>query len=88
MSSIKDLIKIGLVQVGEELIWKRRVQGVSHIAVINSDGTLRTSDGKLHKTPSGAAKHLNANKPVDGWLAWKLKRNNVSLADLRQKNKD
>lgn len=87
MSSIKDLMKMGLIQVGDELIWKRRVQGVSHTAVITSDGTLKTSDGKLHKTPSGAAKHLNANKPVDGWLAWKLQKSNVSLAELRHEIK-
>ena len=83
MTSVKELIKLGLIQVGDELIWKRRVQGVIHTAVINGDGTLKTTDGKSHKTPSGAAKHLNANKPVDGWLAWKLKRSNVSLAELR-----
>lgn len=87
MSSVKELMKLGLVQDGEELIWNRRVQRVSHTAVVNPDGTLKTLDGKVHKTPSGAAKHLNANKPVDGWLAWKLKRSNLSLAELRQKLK-
>jgi hypothetical protein len=84
MATVKDLLKLGLVQSGDELSWKRRVQGVTHSATINADGTIRTSDGKFHKTPSGAAKHLNSNKPVDGWLAWKLKKSNVSLADLRQ----
>jgi hypothetical protein len=85
MSSVKDLIKAGLVQVGDELVWKRRVQGVSHSAIINSDGTIKTSDGKLHRTPSGAAKHLNSNKPVDGWLAWRLRQSNSSLAELRKR---
>lgn len=84
MSSVKELLKLGLIQEGEELIWKRRVQKVSHAAVVNRDGTLKTSDGKSHKTPSGAAKHLNGNKPVDGWIVWKVKRSNVSLAEIRE----
>jgi hypothetical protein len=31
-----------------------------------------------------AAKHLNGNKPVDGWLVWKIKNTGQSLASLRQ----
>jgi hypothetical protein len=51
---------------------------------LNADGTITTTDGKKHKTPSGAAKHLNGNKPVDGWLAWKVKSSGLSLSTLRE----
>ena len=57
----------------------------AHTAVISKDGLLTTTDGVSHKTPSGAAKHLNGNKPVDGWIAWKSKTNGASLAQLRAK---
>lgn len=48
------------------------------------NGTITTSDGAIHKTPSGAAKHLNGNKPVDGWHTWKIKSSGVRLSELRE----
>jgi hypothetical protein len=84
MSKIVDLIKKGDLIAGTELIWNRRVAKQIHIAIINQDGSISTSDGVRHKTPSGAAKHLNGNKPVDGWLAWKVKSSGLSLSTLRE----
>jgi len=88
MANIKDLIKAGLVKEGTELIWIRRVAKEQHIATINSGGTITTADGLVHKTPSGAAKHLNSNKPIDGWNAWKLRVGGNSLSELRSKLKN
>lgn len=85
MANIKDLLKAGLVQDGTELIWNRKVAKQKHIATINSKGTITTADGSVHKTPSGAAKHLNSNKPIDGWNAWRLKDGGFSLSELRSK---
>ena len=85
MANTMDLLKAGLLKENEILIWKRRVQGSTHEAHILSDGLILTSDGKSHKTPSGAAKHLNGNKPVDGWIAWRVKDSGASLAELRAK---
>ena len=82
---IMDLVKRGLISPGTKIVWKRRIQQQEFVAVIGSDGSITTSDGKKHKTPSGAAKHLNGNKPVDGWLAWKLQSTGESLADIRNK---
>lgn len=84
MASIKDLLKANLVTGGTELIWKRRQAKKIHTALINSNGTISTSDGVIHKTPSGAAKHLNGNKPVDGWNTWKIKSTGQALSELRK----
>ena len=84
MSKVMDLLKKGDLSAGTELIWNRKVAKQIHIAVINQDGSISTSDGVRHKTPSGAAKHLNGNKPVDGWLAWKVKSSGLSLSTLRE----
>jgi hypothetical protein len=81
---IIDLIKKGSLNAGQELIWNRRVAKQIHLATVNQDGSITTADGVKHKTPSGAAKHLNGNKPVDGWLAWKIKSTGVSLASMRE----
>jgi hypothetical protein len=85
MVSIKDLLRSNLVVGGAELIWKRTKTKQTFIAVLNSNGTITTSDGAIHKTPSGAAKHLNGNKPVDGWNTWKIKSSGISLSELREK---
>jgi hypothetical protein len=85
MSKVVDLIKSGTLNVGQELVWNRRVAKETHLATVNQDGSITTADGIKHKTPSGAAKHLNGNRPVDGWLAWKVKSSQVSLAELRAK---
>ncbi|TSA21086.1 MAG: hypothetical protein D4R69_03770 [Actinomycetales bacterium] len=83
MSNLIDLINAGSINAGEELIWKRRAENQGHFAVVNLDGSISTSDGIKHRTPSGAARHLNGGRPVDGWLTWKLKRTGKSLSSLR-----
>ena len=84
--NINDLVKSQVLKVGDELIWHRKSLNVQHSAKIVAGGKIETADGVSHKTPSGAAKHLNGNKPVDGWHAWKLKSSNVPIATLREKN--
>ncbi|NCW94558.1 MAG: hypothetical protein EBW79_06180, partial [Actinobacteria bacterium] len=83
--TLKHLLAAGYLKSGDSIIWKRRALKRSHLASIQSDGTIVTDDGVVHKTPSGAAKHLNDDKPVDGWLAWKLEESGVSLSDLRKR---
>jgi len=80
--NLDQLIKVGKIRVGEQLTWQRRGLGVKHAAQVIAGGKIQTSDGAVHKTPSGAAKHFNGNKPVDGWLAWKL-ANGKPLGSLR-----
>ena len=84
MASVADLIKDGSIRDGDKLIWKRRVEGSTHHAHISSSGEIVTSDGKKHKTPSGAARHVNGGKPVDGWIVWKVEASGKSLAQLRK----
>jgi hypothetical protein len=84
VTTTKDLLKAGLLSEGDILIWNRRTQGVTHEARVLKDGFLETSDGAKHKTPSGAAKHLNGDKPIDGWLAWKVQKSGLSLSGLRE----
>lgn len=84
MTTISDLISNGLLKVGDKLVWKRRSLGETHIATIQSNGTLVTEDGAVHNTPSGAAKHFS-KKPVDGWNTWKIGETKTSIGSLRSK---
>ncbi len=68
--NIKDLIESGKLQAGASLSMKKHGKIIS--AVVTAEGLIKTSDGQLHKSPSGAARSFNGGKPIDGWLAWKL----------------
>ena len=85
MANLKDLLRANLIIGGTEVFWKRTKVKHTFIATINSNGTITTDDGVTHKTPSGAAKHLNGNKPVDGWTKWKVRSTGERLSELRKK---
>lgn len=80
-----DLIKRGLLKEGQVLVWPRKKSGQVHEATVLSTGKIRTLDGIEHNTPSGAAKHLNSSRPIDGWNAWKLKGTKTALSEIRAK---
>lgn len=87
MTTISDLISHGLIKEGDTLVWRRRSLGEIHTATVQSNGTLVTEDGAIHKTPSGAAKHFS-NKPVDGWNTWKIGQTKTSIGALRSRIKE
>jgi Restriction Enzyme Adenine Methylase Associated len=81
--TFKTLVLDGFIADGTKLVWKRRVQGDTHYAVV-VNGQIQTADGKFHKTPSGAARHLNNGKPVDGWKVWKVEGTGVLIDSYRR----
>ena len=83
--SIKTLIDSNLIASDCVIVWKRRTIGSSNKATINPDGTIQTSDGVIHKSPSGAARHLNSGKPIDGWNVWRISESNETLSELRKR---
>ena len=83
--NLKSLIDGGKVRPGETVVMRRR-QGSARSAKINADGTLTTDDGKVHRSPSGAAKHL-VGRSIDGWTAWRLP-DGRTLDELREKRTD
>ena len=78
--NIKDLIDNGKIQVGANLTMKKHGKIIA--ASVTQEGFIKTSDGRLHKSPSGAARSCNGGKPIDGWLAWKLE-DGSKLGSLR-----
>lgn len=85
MTNLINLMRQGLLQAGQYLIFEQKRKNVVHKAEVLANGMLKTADGVVHKTPSGAAKHLNGNKPIDGWNAWKTENNLERLSKLRQR---
>jgi hypothetical protein len=85
--SVKMLIDLGLLKPNAQLIWKKRSSGNAFLATVNADGSIRTADGSTHKSLSGAARHLNSGKPIDGWNVWRILESNTTLNELRNKAK-
>lgn len=84
MTSIRELVSGNFLHDGDRLIWNRKGLQTVHKATVSSIGTIKTDDGKVHKSPSGAAKHLG-KRPIDGWLAWKLESSGESLDSIRRR---
>ncbi len=82
MVKILDLIDLGILPVGTQLVWLRRGGG-NFSAEILANGTIKTSDGRSHKSPSGAARSL-VGRPVDGWTVWRT-GDGTPLSELRKK---
>lgn len=83
MLHVRDLMDYGLLAEGEELEFHINKEGSTHTARLDSDGFFNLADGTVHKSPSGAAKHLNTiNTP--GWEVWCAPgRDDQRLMDLR-----
>jgi hypothetical protein len=84
MFNLSELLDLGYLQEGDALYWEQPRLGLIHVATINKGGQLITSDGSIHRTPSGAARHYY-QKPIDGWHNWRLKRTGERLDEIRKK---
>jgi hypothetical protein len=67
--AIGDLVNSGLVPVGTKLTASRN--GTDYIAVVESDGTIRTPNGAVFPTPSEAAMDVLNSRSQNGWIFWK-----------------
>lgn len=84
MTKLSDLVSAGILPAGSILVFEQKRKKKVNRAEVTSEGLLMTEDGVLHKTPSGAARHLNENKPIDGWHAWRTD-SDISLDNLRKR---
>ena len=82
--TFEELVSMGILNEGTVLIWRRKREGSIHRAIVFRRG-IQTADGVVHKSPSGAAKHLNGDKPIDGWKCWRVEKTNKSIDELRSR---
>jgi hypothetical protein len=83
MLSLRDLLRVGLISEGDQLIWLKSGSVDSRRATILTDGKIKTEDGKIHSSPSSAAKHVNSGISTNGWRVWVVSANGKSLAEIR-----
>lgn len=81
--SIIDLLQAGRLSEGEELVINTRRHG-RVLAHVQADGSIKLSDGSVHRSPSAAAKRAAGVGGVDGWLRWRVPRlGNIAIDELR-----
>ena len=85
MLSMKNLIKVGAVQVGDILVWNRKNQGVIEELTVDFNGKLKSIDGKIFGSPTAAAKNFNGGVAINGWRVWRIKRTSEALDDVRKR---
>ena len=85
MLSMKNLIKVGAVQIGDILVWNRKNQGVVEQLIVDSNGKLKSIDGKVFGSPTAAAKNFNGGVAINGWRVWKIQRTSEALDDVRKR---
>jgi hypothetical protein len=81
--SLSDLIDAGLLPRNTVVVCRYKGQILE--AKITAKGLIQTASGETFKSPSAAAKRLNGNRPVNGWVAWKVgNKSGPSLAKVRK----
>lgn len=84
MLSLRNLLEVGLISVGDDLIWKKRNSRLTFTAKIMPNGMIQTADGVFHTSPSMAARHVNMGMSTNGWRVWQLATSKQSLFELRR----
>jgi hypothetical protein len=84
MSSLRDLLKSGLISAGDELFWEKKNFRLTFTATVLANGIIETSDGVAHTSPSMAARHVNMGISTNGWRVWRLAKSKQSLFELRK----
>lgn len=74
------LLRAGVLEVGEELVWTRPQVGSAFRAVVQADGSLLSDDGQRFWSPSAAATKLSGVS-TNGWKVWRVPRIGDSLLD-------
>lgn len=83
--TIADLLEHGLLQAGEELVWRRPQIGTEYRVTITEDGYLELDDGTRSASPSLAAIRASGAAAVDGWMAWRVpSHGGVLLNEVRK----
>lgn len=81
-ASLVDLIERKALKPGEKIIIKRRSAPTIE-AVIQEDGSILL-DQTRYATPTAAARRALGDRPVDGWVRWRVVRlQGRSLAEVR-----
>lgn len=83
--TLSELLRVGLLAPNTDIVW-RRYSGETHKAKLTADGKIKIASGDICPTPTAAARMLNGNRPVNGWVTWRVgDRKGPTLSQVREK---
>jgi len=84
--ALYEFIESGDFSAGDELRWERPYVGEVHLAHVDANGCIVTSDGVAHTSPSSAASHAAPGRHRP-WEAWHHVRSDRSLSWWREQRR-
>ncbi|QOC94391.1 restriction system modified-DNA reader domain-containing protein [Micromonospora craniellae] len=78
------LVRAGILQPGQRLIWNRPRIGEQHTVTVDVHGNLITAQGRICPTPDSATRAI-VGYPAAGWPAFRTE-DGVSLQQLREQH--
>lgn len=69
--TLSELLQAGILSPNTDIVW-RRYSGVTHKAKVTADGQIEIASGEKCRTPTAAARMLNGDRPVNGWMTWRV----------------
>ncbi|WP_194894131.1 hypothetical protein [Catenulispora pinisilvae] len=79
--TLAPLLRAGLLEAGQELIWHRKRLGERLTVTVTADGQVQLPDGSVWPSPNQAAARLTGY-PNDGWAVFRT-ADGATLADLK-----
>jgi len=79
-----DLLRVGLVSVGDLLVGKRPGATGQATAMVLDDGAIELENGQRYTAPSTAAMSLGLGVVINGWQYWVHDRSGKLLSKLRE----
>jgi hypothetical protein len=83
MPNLKELLDAGFIAPGDILVWRKQNMNVPFKAILLTNGSIETEDGKVHLSPSAAARHVNSGVSTNGWRVWRCLSKDKTLSELR-----
>lgn len=83
--TLNELLRAGLLSPDTDIVW-RRYGGVTHKAKVTANGQIKIASGDICPTPTAAARILNGDRPVNGWLTWRVgNKKGPTLSQVRER---
>lgn len=77
-----EIVRAGLLQGGEVLVWDRPQSGERHHVTVTDEGEYELQDGRRVDNPSAAATEVSGLENVSGLRVWRRESDGRLLADL------
>ena len=84
VTNLVPLLEAGLLSPHQNLVLRKR-GGAEYGAKVLADGSIELDSGGVFSSPTDAAKAAGGYVSTDGWIRWRDRESDLTLATLRDK---